>query len=166
MKRWLGAGFLATLGIVASVAAAQTSARSTGAMAHKLLLPDQLKWGAPPPGLPPAAQAAVLDGDPTKPGIFTVRLHAPDGYQIRPHWHSQDEHITVISGKFAMGMGDHWTPSEMHEGGPGAFMSLPSGQRHSAVMRGDTIIQISGFGPFDIFYVDPNDDPRQKRSAR
>ena len=64
-----------------------------------------LKWGPAPPGLPAAVQATVLDGDPTKPGLFTVRLKAPDGTQIMPHWHPADEHVTVLSGALMVGMG-------------------------------------------------------------
>ena len=38
-----------------------------------------VKWGPAPPALPPGAQMAVLDGDPSKPGLFTIRAKFPDG---------------------------------------------------------------------------------------
>ena len=66
--------------------------------AHKMINAADLKWGPAPPGLPAGVQATVLDGDPTKTGLFTVRLKAPDGTQIMPHWHPADEHVTVLSG--------------------------------------------------------------------
>jgi hypothetical protein len=43
---------------------------------HVVLNPADLKWGDVPPGLPPGAKMAVLAGDPTKKGPFTVRMQA------------------------------------------------------------------------------------------
>ena len=50
---------------------------------------EDIKWGEAPPDLPKGAQIAVLHGDPSKAGQFTVRLKMPDGYKIPPHWHTQ-----------------------------------------------------------------------------
>ena len=51
---------------------------------HKMVTPADVQWGNVPPGLPAGGQMAVLDGDPTKPGSFTVRLKSPAGYKIMP----------------------------------------------------------------------------------
>jgi quercetin dioxygenase-like cupin family protein len=156
VKLWLGS-LLAFLAIGAGPATAQT---------HKMVKPSELQFGPAPPGLPPAAQLAVLDGDPTKAGFYVVRLHFPDGTKLRPHWHSKDEHLTIVSGSFTMGMGEQWTPAEMHVLPPGGYMSLPAGERHYAQAKGDTVVQVEGQGPFDITYVNSADDPRTKRSSR
>jgi len=66
----------------------------------------QHQVGRPPPSLPKGAKVAVLYGDPSKAGPFCMRLMAPAGYKIPPHWHSQAEALTVISGTFYLGMGD------------------------------------------------------------
>jgi hypothetical protein len=42
---------------------------------------------------------------------------------------------------------------------------MPKGVRHFAWAKGDTVIQVSGMGPFEINYVNPADDPR-KASAK
>jgi len=42
-----------------------------------------------------------------------VRLKMPAGYKIAPHWHPTDEHVTVISGTFALGMGDKFDEKTM-----------------------------------------------------
>jgi quercetin dioxygenase-like cupin family protein len=73
---------------------------------HVVLTPGDLKWMDAPPGLPPGAKIAVLDGDPNKKGPFTVRLQTPAGYKGPPHTHPTAEHITVISGTFNIGTGD------------------------------------------------------------
>jgi quercetin dioxygenase-like cupin family protein len=149
------AGSLAALSM-AGVAIAQT-ASSIGA--NRAETPP----AAAPPGLPAGAQAAVVDGDPGKPGFFVVRLRAPDGYKIRPHWHSQDEHVTVLSGKLEMGFGDQMG-NNATTGGAGAYFSMQGGHHHYAMTRGESVIQLDGHGPFDIFYVNPSDDPRRQRA--
>jgi quercetin dioxygenase-like cupin family protein len=144
----------------------KAGAASQAAPASKTLTPAELKWGPPPPGLPTNGQLAVLDGNPMQEGFFTVRLRMPDGYTIKPHAHSRDEHVTVISGLFSVGMGDKLEASQMKELPAGGYTSLPAGHHHYARAKGETIVQIAGPGPFDIIYLNPTDDPRLKRSSR
>src|SRR5438105_13577615 len=73
---------------------------------HVLVSPEMLKWGPGPHALPPGAQAAVLCGDPTREGPFTIRIKLPDGYKVPPHWHPVDENVTVLEGTFMMGTGE------------------------------------------------------------
>lgn len=113
---------------------------------------------------PKGAELAVLFGDPTKPGPFTVRLKMPDGYKIGPHWHSQDEQLTVLGGTFNVYMGEDMTSP--HALDVGAFHYLPGKMRHAAAAKGDVIIQLSGMGPFDIHYLDPADNPVPKSAKR
>jgi quercetin dioxygenase-like cupin family protein len=68
---------------------------------------DGIKFGPAPAVFPAGAEMAVLQGDPGVAGaIFTVRLRFPDGYVLPAHFHPTDEHVTVISGKFLVGIGD------------------------------------------------------------
>ncbi len=73
--------------------------------AHTMVVPNDIKWGPAPNVLPAGAQAAVLFGDPTKEGLFALRLKFPAGYSIPPHTHPVDEVVTVISGTGNLGMG-------------------------------------------------------------
>ena len=59
----------------------------------------------------PGAQVAVLEGDPFKPGFFSIRLKMPDGYKFAPHCHPIDENIVVGQGTFRIGMGDTFSES-------------------------------------------------------
>ena len=43
-----------------------------------------------------------------------------------------------------------------------SFVNLPAGMAHYAWVKGETVLQISGNGPFDVIYVNPNDDPRKQ----
>lgn len=136
---------------------------TTAAMAeHKILAPSDLKWVDAPPGLPPGGKMAVLEGDPTKKGPFTVRLLSPDGYKIAPHTHPSVENITVISGTLHLGTGDKFDEAAAKEMGAGSFCAMHSGMKHFVWTTGETVVQIHSTGPFEIKYVNPADDPRKK----
>jgi len=121
----------------------------------------QEKWGNAPPTMPKGAKFAVLNGDPGKPGPFTVRMSAPAGYKIPPHWHSQSENLTVITGSLYLGMGDKADGKGAHILSASGFHYLPAKQHHYAYTKVPAVIQISGDGPFDINYVDAKDNPER-----
>jgi quercetin dioxygenase-like cupin family protein len=129
---------------------------------HTMVMPNDIKWGPAPPALPPGAHMAVLSGDPTKAGPFTIRVKFPDGYKIMPHWHPTDENVTVLEGTFAMGTGEKFDQSAAHEMIAGSFVRMPKGTRHYAWAKGETVIQVHADGPFVVNYVNPNDDPRKQ----
>jgi mannose-6-phosphate isomerase-like protein (cupin superfamily) len=151
----------------ASTAHAEPAARNKQAArpAAVFVTPEQLKWGDVPPDLPRGANLAVLHGDPTKPGQFTIRVKMPEGYKIAPHWHSQDEHLTVVSGTLVLHMGDTMT-TEPHALTAGSYHFLPGRMHHAAEARGETVVQIHGAGPFDIHYLNPADNPNPKTATR
>ncbi len=53
--------------------------------------PADVKWMDGPPFLPVGVKIAVLEGDPSKTGQFTIRLQAPAGYKIPAHTHPTAE---------------------------------------------------------------------------
>ncbi len=150
------------LGIVAAAQPAGTARQAQDTHAHAALTPASLRWAAGPPSLPAGAQAAVLEGDASKPGAFTLRLKLPDGYKIPPHFHPAVEHITVLQGTFVMGRGEKFDQSAGQELTTGSFGMMPIGTRHFAWTKGETIVQLHGTGPWGITYVNPADDPRKK----
>jgi quercetin dioxygenase-like cupin family protein len=136
-----------------------SAARQEG---HTMITPDQLKWGPAPPSLPPGSQLAVLEGDPSKAGgSFTIRAKLPDGDKFPPHWHPTIERIVVLEGTLGMGLGEKFDPAAGHELTAGSFAAMPKGVRHFAWAKGETLIQVSGVGPFEVIYVNPADDPRK-----
>ena len=56
-----------------------------------LYVPGEVAWKAGPESLAPGAKVAILEGDPSKEGFFTMRLLLPDGYRVAPHWHPRVE---------------------------------------------------------------------------
>jgi hypothetical protein len=120
----------------------------------------EIVWKDGPASLPAGAKIAVLEGDPTKEGFFTMRLRFPDGFQVQPHWHPKIEHVTVISGTLNIGMGDKFDQTATREMPAGTFGYWPPQMHHFAWAKGETVIQLHGIGPWMINYLNPADDPR------
>jgi quercetin dioxygenase-like cupin family protein len=89
----------------------------------------------------------------------------PTGYKIPPHWHTNDEQLTVLSGVLALHMGDTMD-APAHELAPGSYHFLPGKMHHAAEAKAETIVQINGMGPFDIHYLNPADNPNKSASLQ
>ena len=120
----------------------------------------EIEWKDGPPSLPKGAKMAVLEGDPTQPGMFTMRLRFPDGFQVFPHWHTQTEHVTIVAGTLHLGMGERFDRASTRTLVTGSFGYWPAGTKHFAWAEGETILQLHGQGPWTITYVNATDDPR------
>lgn len=141
--------------------AADTAPKGAPAKTEPISInPSDIKWGDVPPDLPKGAQMAVLHGDPGKKAPFTLRLKMPSGYKIPPHWHTRDEQLTILSGNFVLHMGDTMD-APAHSLEPGAYHFLPGKAHHAAEVKGETILQLDGTGPFDIHYLNPADNPNK-----
>jgi len=122
--------------------------------------PGEVKWKKGPESLPPGAEIAVLEGDPSKPGPFVFRVKAPEGFTIPPHVHPKAERITVIAGTFHIAMGEKVDKNTGKAMPAGSFGYWPAGMKHFAWVTGETIVQFHGVGPWQIVYLNPADDPR------
>lgn len=145
---------------------AQEIGVAAGTPTSGMFTPDAIEWKPGPGSLAPGAKMAVLEGDPTKDGFFTMRLWLPDGFTIAPHWHPKMEHVTVISGTFQLGMGETVDPAAYKSFPAGSFAFMSPGMRHFARAQGDTVIQVHSVGPWAINYVNEADDPRRKTATK
>ncbi len=132
--------------------------------AQNAFTPDQVKYGPVPPFLAPGAQFAVLEGDPMgTTGDYTIRIKMPDGYKIAPHTHPFRENVTVIAGTLKIGMGDQFDGSKMAAFPTGSFAYVDPSMHHYAMASGETVIQIHGKSPVKVNYINPADDPSNKK---
>ena len=152
-------------GAPAAAAPAAAAKDEKMASAHAMYNLSDVKWGDAPPGLPKGAKVGVLNGDPGKSGNFVVVAKFPSGYKVAPHWHSNDENVTVLSGDLMMGTGDKADEKAAHGVKAGGYSYVPAKSRHWVIAKGETTIQIAGSGPFDITYVNAADDPRNAPAA-
>jgi quercetin dioxygenase-like cupin family protein len=153
---------LAALTLSAAAALAFPSPSPAADRHHTVVAADAITWGPAPASLPPGAQAAVLLGNPAKEGPFVLRLKFPAGFVVPPHRHSKDEFVTVIAGRFGVAAGEKLERGASPQLPPASFVHLPAGMAHYAWVDGEAVVQINGVGPFDVMYVDPKDDPRNK----
>jgi hypothetical protein len=123
---------------------------------------SKLTWGDAPPALPAGAQMAVVSGDPGKAGMFKVDLKMPAGYAVPAHWHPTDEHVRVVSGKLGYGMTAKLDKDHAKWLSPGHSVAMKAKMHHWVFANNPAEIEVSGKGPFQITYVDPKDDPRNK----
>jgi len=129
---------------------------------HTMVTDAEIVWKESP-ALNPGARIAVVSGNPASTGPFTIRLHLPAGYKVAPHWHPTDEFVTVLSGTFAMGMGEVYDESRLKALSAGGYAAMPAEMRHFGLARTTSVVQVHGMGPFASNYVNPADDPRQQK---
>jgi len=148
-----------------AAAAAAGAGAGAGHEGHVVITPEQVKW-EDAKMLPAGAKVAVLEGDPTKEGFFTIRAKLPAGYKIPPHFHPCPERLTVLSGTFHVGAGERVDESAGKTLAAGSYTVMPPQMRHYAWAEGETVVQVSTIGPWGITYVNPDDDPRKQQAAQ
>jgi len=173
MKLFAIAASVAALSGAALAAGMQTQTTST---ASQTAMPasdmtvisgsSAVKWGPGSPAFPAGMKMAVMTGDPTGTGFISIRAKVPAGYKVPPHFHPTDEHVTVLSGTMAFGMGDMVDPKTEKTAGPGGYFVAQSQMHHYAVAKTASTIQIDLNGPFGINYVNAADDPRNKKAEK
>jgi hypothetical protein len=119
-----------------------------------------LTWGPAPPALPAGAKVAVVSGDPTKAGPFTIRIDMPPDYAVRPHTHPTSEKISVLEGTLHLGHGGKWDQKAMKEVAIGNPVTIAAKQPHYVHAASRVVLEVQSTGPFVITYVNPKDDPR------
>jgi quercetin dioxygenase-like cupin family protein len=154
------------LTLTSLVLAAPHGISQTAAPAHVLLSPADFKWGAGPPALPPGMSQVALYGDPTQPGPFGVRVRVPAGYRVPPHWHPTAEHLTILSGEVAFGMGESFDESTMKTLTGEGYAVMPAEMRHYVKAKTASVFEVHALGPFVLTYVNPKDDPRAAPPAK
>ena len=141
--------------ILAHPAKAQTTQQ-------EMSTPVKVIWGPAGPELPPGAEIALLQGDPTQASPFTMRFKMPKGYATALHYHDTETHATLISGELSLGTGGLVDVAKLPILRSGDFVTFSAKQPHFDVARTDVVVQIHGMGPLSITYVNPDDDPRRK----
>ncbi|MEW6450687.1 MAG: cupin domain-containing protein [Pseudomonadota bacterium] len=127
---------------------------------HVTAQPEAIKWTAPA-AYAKGAQFAVIKGDPSKEGVYVVRLKVPAGFKIPAHTHPNDENVTVLRGTFHIGTGDKLDENKGMAIKAGGYSFVAKGMTHYAWFTEETELQLHGVGPQGITYVNPADDPRK-----
>ncbi len=141
-------------------AAAALLVVNAGARAQSPAPAAKPKWFPAPAFFLPGAMLAVVSGDPTKAGRYTILLSMPDGYRMMPHFHPGDEHVEVRQGTLLIGVGDKFDPKKTIALAVGDTGTAPAGAHHYAIAKGPTIIAVTCDFPYTITYLRRSDVPR------
>jgi quercetin dioxygenase-like cupin family protein len=110
------------------------------------LTPDEAQWKEVPGGH--GVQMAVVSGDPSKAGVYVIRVRFPPGIMSAPHFHPEDRHAVVLKGTWYTGTDDSWDPDRTVPLKAGSYMKHPAGAVHyDGAKEQEVIVQIAGFGP-------------------
>jgi quercetin dioxygenase-like cupin family protein len=137
---------LLVLLVVAAVAALAAAPPPEAIQVHA----KGIVWKDGPPSLPKGTKAAVIEGDPKSTGIFTMRLHVPAGAVVPPHWHPRPERATILSGEVQVGFGDTFDEKALTSFRAGDFYVNPPNAHHFVRFKKESVIQITGEGPWEL----------------
>jgi hypothetical protein len=111
--------------------------------AVSVTLPDKIEWrkGA-------ASDTANLQGDPSKPGLYIQLIKWHPHNMSRPHFHSTERYITVLSGTWWIGTGPKYDPDSTYPVTAGTYVVDKEKQIHyDGAKDTDCVIEIVGMGP-------------------
>ena len=106
-------------------------------------LPDKIDWkkGA-------GSDNATLQGDPSKPGLYIQLTKWHAGNMSRPHSHSTERYITVLSGTWWIGTGSKYDPASTYPVTAGTYVVDRANELHyDGAKDGDCVLEIVGMGP-------------------
>ncbi len=121
---------------------------------------DSIAW-KDEPLLPRGAKSALVIGDPGKPGVFMAYLKFPTNYEIPAHTHPFAEVVTVLKGTVLNGMGEKLDRKKGDKIGVGGSFTLPASHAHYLWNEDESVVLLTATGPWNITYVNPDDDPRK-----
>jgi len=126
----------------------------------KSVLSEDINW-KPFAAFPPSVRLAVIVGNPSEAGPYTIRVRVPRGVKLMPHRHPEDRVYTVISGVFYIGLGEDFDPNKLNAYPPGSVIVLPGNTSHFHWAKSsEYVTQVAAIGPLGLEYVSANDDPR------
>jgi quercetin dioxygenase-like cupin family protein len=127
------------------------------------VLSEDMDW-KPFAAFPPTVRLAVVVGQPTEPGPYTIRVKVPRGVRLMPHRHPEDRVYTVIAGVFYVGLGDQFDAEKLDAYPPGSVIILPGDTPHFHWAKSsEYITQITAIGPLGLCYLSAGDDPRNSK---
>jgi hypothetical protein len=127
---------------------------------------SSLQWKPASPPLPDGTSIALLEGDPKNPGMHTFRLRIPAGTLLDSHWHPFDERVTVLSGSLELGMGRRGEDMGPLKFGAGDFFITPQRGNHYLFFFSETVLQLTGIGPWEIHAAAPAASGKTKAELR
>jgi aldose sugar dehydrogenase len=120
------------------------------------LAPDEIVAAAQAQKNParPGPASVALNGDSSKPGIYTVQVTLPKHTTVPPHTHRDNRTVFVVSGTLFVGYGEKRDPAALKQLPPGSYYTEPAATAHYTETHDeDVVIVITGMGPSDTHLI-------------
>jgi quercetin dioxygenase-like cupin family protein len=142
MRKWIAITMCSMF--AATLAGAQPDVRD-----KVLVTPEEVRFAAANPALPAGVATAVLAGNPSKSGVYVMRVRLPANFKIPPHSHPDGwRTVTVVSGTVYFAYGEVFDESRMKALGPGSFFIEPKDEPHFAMTKGEeAVVHVTAEGP-------------------
>jgi hypothetical protein len=113
-------------------------------------LPDKIEWR-----VGEASDNATLQGDPSKPGVYIQLTKWHPGHMSRPHFHSTERYITVLSGTWWIGTGNKYDPDSTYPVPAGTYVvDRAGGVHYDGAKDVECVLEIFGTGPMTTTQVE------------
>jgi quercetin dioxygenase-like cupin family protein len=162
---------VAALAVGAGAAIAQSSLTGGSAPDPIAKIPILMKtveeWQALPSfgGSSGSAKVQLVNviGDPSEPGLYIQLEKVTPQVVIKAHHHAGDRTVTVIQGTLMFGNGPRFDRGKLKVMSVGSIYTEPSGSPHfAATVDQSAATEVTGYGPTDIVYENPADDPTKR----
>ena len=133
-------------GILTATCALLPLLGGAGSSAITIVDVDHLTW-KDYPGLP-GVTFTVVAGNPSQPGIYTIRARFAPNTMSAPHWHPEARYVTVLKGTWWAGTGakfDRDTTTPLKAGG--FAIHTPHEIHYDGAKDEECILEIVGMGP-------------------
>ncbi len=148
---------LSLVALCAAMAPALAQDVGTDGTSFVRVMPGQEQWvDYKGDGAAFGIKQAFIYGDPSKPGLYIIRIKFPPGVMSSPHAHPETRIGTVIKGTWWTGTGDKLDLAAATAIPVGGMMVHPAGKAHYDGARNEeVIVQMMGIGPAGKKTVDP-----------
>ena len=106
----------------------------------------QKSAGRPAGGL--GLSSVPLNGDSSKPEVYTVQITLPAHTIVPPHMHRDNRMAYIVSGTLYVGYGDKRDPAALKALPPGSYYTEPANTAHYTETRDEPVVVVlTGVGP-------------------
>lgn len=111
---------------------------------------DEIQWTGDA-----GEQKAILFGDPAKPGPYAMLIRWGPGHFSKPHFHSKDRQIYVVSGTWWVSSSETYDPSRTTPIPAGSYVTHYGNKVHWDGAKDEpSVLLLFGVGPVSTTWLD------------
>jgi quercetin dioxygenase-like cupin family protein len=154
-------------GILLSVLVSSVDAAPANGAVPTRQTPAEISWPAASgsqagSSMQTAVESAVVFGDATKPGLYSIMFRVRPDAKIPAHSHPDDRSCFVTNGVWYFGYGNQFTESALRALPAGSHYTEPANVNHFAATHSEgATAECTSIGPSGTVFSKSADDPRR-----